>query len=177
VIIVKPTIQIREYSVADMPFLEGLYSASFPDEDLLSLVTQLLNRQHDVLSLCGVIFEDVIAHIVFTICTVENDSQKVALLGPVCVHPNHQSRGYGKQIIGEGLNHLVGRQISAVCVLGDPKYYERFGFSHEKHILPPYPLPKEWCEAWQSLLLYDGKKTLNGILNIPEPWQRADLWS
>src|SRR5207247_6553370 len=48
-------------------------------------------------------------------------------LAPVAVHPHLQRRGFGTALISEA---LVAPSIAAapVFVLGDPKYYIRFGF-------------------------------------------------
>lgn len=57
-----------------------------------------------------------------------------------------------------------------VLVLGDPRYYRRFGFAPEAATLPPYELPAEWVGAWQSIDLRDDPGDLSGILCPPTAW-------
>ncbi|MEG9862186.1 MAG: N-acetyltransferase [Parvularculales bacterium] len=173
----EPDLKLRECLPADMPSLNGLYSASFPEEELFPLICRLLDGKHHVLSLTGMVDEDVVSHIVFTMCALEDGPDKIALLGPVCVNPRQQGRGYGSRMIRAGLEQLKQDQVPTVCVLGDPGYYGRFGFAPERNLMPPYPLSEEWADAWQSLLLNDHAGGMKGVLVVPEPWQRAELWS
>ena len=48
-------------------------------------------------------------------------------LAPVAVHPELQRRGFGAALISETLA-APGIATSPVFVVGDPKYYARFGF-------------------------------------------------
>ena len=48
-------------------------------------------------------------------------------LAPVAVHPDLQRRGFGTALISETLV-LPSIATSPVFVVGDPKYYARFGF-------------------------------------------------
>jgi putative acetyltransferase len=49
-------------------------------------------------------------------------------LGPVSVLPEYQRQGIGKSLIHEGLSLLKARGSKGCMLVGDPKYYERFGF-------------------------------------------------
>jgi putative acetyltransferase len=62
-------------------------------------------------------------------------------------------------------------------VLGDPAYYGRFGFIQEHKVTPPYPLPTQWVNAWQSIKQCDREPPLAGKLSVPEPWRQSALWS
>ena len=50
-------------------------------------------------------------------------------LAPVGVRPEHQGRGIGSALIREGLDRARDEGWTAVFVLGDPTYYQRFGFN------------------------------------------------
>jgi putative acetyltransferase len=50
-------------------------------------------------------------------------------LAPVSVSPTRQGRGIGSALVREALRCAADDQWLAVFVLGDPKYYGRFGFS------------------------------------------------
>lgn len=173
----QANIDIRKSLTSDIASLETLYPAAFPDEDLLPLLRQLLNGKYDVLSFVAVADGHVIGHIAFTICAVEECSEKVGMLAPLAVSPDYQRKGIGSALIQEGLNHLRNIGTTQVYVLGDPGYYGRSGFTQESNVAPPYALPKEWRTAWQSLTLHQTKSNLNGVLSVPEPWRHKHLWT
>jgi predicted N-acetyltransferase YhbS len=52
------------------------------------------------------------------------------LLGaaPLCVAPEHQGRGIGSSLMTQLLTQASRARWPAVVLLGDPGYYERFGF-------------------------------------------------
>ena len=49
-------------------------------------------------------------------------------LGPVAVAPERQGAGIGAALINAGLDELRARGAAGCVLLGDPAYYERFGF-------------------------------------------------
>ncbi len=49
-------------------------------------------------------------------------------LGPMSVNPRLQRMGIGRQLIEAGLNEMKSRGVSGCVVLGEPGFYERFGF-------------------------------------------------
>lgn len=168
--------RIRESLPDDLTALEVLYPAAFPDEDLLPTVRDLETGGADVLSLVAGSEDGVAGHIAFTLCPTSEGGEKLALLAPLCVAPGHQKQGIGTALIGEGVRQLKTRAIAKVLVLGDPAYYGRFGFRTEKAIMPPYPLPEEWAQAWQSISLIDTKASLEGPLLVPDLWKKPELW-
>lgn len=49
-------------------------------------------------------------------------------LGPVSIRPACQKQGIGTKLVNEGLNLLKDLGAEGCVVVGDPKYYIRFGF-------------------------------------------------
>src|SRR5512136_551471 len=49
-------------------------------------------------------------------------------LGPISVLPEFQRQGIGKSLIREGLSSLKSLGAKGCVLVGDPGYYERFGF-------------------------------------------------
>ena len=52
------------------------------------------------------------------------------LVGPIAVHPGRRSEGIGRTMLRRALAAIDGTGIPAVLI-GDPEYYEPFGFSAE----------------------------------------------
>ena len=174
-------VEIRESLPGDLAAIEEVYREAFPEEDLLPLVRDLLREPQATLSLVASLASSLAAHIVFTDCEAPGERpghlEKVALLGPLAVAPSAQRQGIGSAILREGLKRLERAGIAQVFVLGDPAYYRRFGFMPERGVAPPYPLPAQWKEAWQSKRLLDGTAPLGGELSVPRPWRRPALWA
>ena len=162
--------------MTDTAAILSLYPRAFPDEDHVPLVRELLKIPDIAISLTAMSKSDLTGHAIFTLCGVEGSDSKVALLGPVAVEPDYQRQGIGSGLIGEGLKRMRAAGISVVCVLGDPAYYGRLGFTRESHIKPPYPLPAEWEGAWQSQYLDGNPAPLAGTLVIPQQWLEPALW-
>ncbi|WP_339763998.1 hypothetical protein [uncultured Hoeflea sp.] len=56
-------IKIRQSLDTDMPAIERLYPAAFPDEDLLPLVRHLLTGEPDILSLVAEAGQSIAGHV------------------------------------------------------------------------------------------------------------------
>jgi putative acetyltransferase len=67
-------------------------------------------------------------HVAFSPVTISDGSLNWYGLDPVSVLPEHQREGIGKSLIQEGLSRLRGLGAQGCCLVGDPKYYQRFGF-------------------------------------------------
>lgn len=72
----------------------------------------------------------VVGHIAFSRAAVGDAAAGWYLLGPVAVLPDHQGRGIGRALIEAGLEELRSRGASGCVLVGDPAFYERFGFRH-----------------------------------------------
>ncbi len=168
---------IRESTLGDLAALEILYPQAFPDEDLLPLVRDLLDDPSNVTSLVAEVDSRIAGHVAFTKCGVDGHEISAALLGPLAVSPPLQKQGIGSALVRDGLQRMEESGVAVVCVLGDPKYYGRFGFKRDSSIEPPYPLPPEWGDAWQSLSTRKPATPVKGKLLLPEMWMHRDLWA
>lgn len=94
------------------------------------------NLRHDssfIPQLDYIIEEDnkIIAQIAYStndICVDGKKTETAVTLGPVCVHPDYQRRGYGTKIIEYTLEKARQMDIPYVFTVGDEKFYNRFGF-------------------------------------------------
>jgi len=170
------TIAIRPTTPADVPALEALYAAAFPDEDLVPLVRALMAEPDGVISLVAEESGAVAGHLAFTMCDVEGQDVRAALLGPLCAAPDRQGRGIGSTLVKAGFERLRAGGVTTVLVLGDPAYYGRFGFAAGHAIDAPYDLPPDYVAGWQALSIDAGKTLPQGRLTVPPVWQLEALW-
>lgn len=169
--------EIREGSQADSEAIDSLYPQAFPDEDLLPLVRELAQNRVTTISLAAVIDGQIVGHAIFTRCGLDGSDASAALLGPVAVAPAWQRQGIGSALIRFGIQRLKDENVALVYVLGDPAYYGRLGFVPESLVEPPFQLPREWAEAWQSLCLDSVVTPIAGKLIVPPPWMQPALWA
>ena len=158
-------------------FVEALYPAAFPDEDLVPLVRNLLADEAATLSLVAERDGQIEGHILFTFGHIEGHDVAVALLAPLAVSPASQGQGIGSELVRDGLRRLRESGVRKVFVLGDPAFYGRLGFVQETDVTAPYPLPPEWEKAWQSQTLGDDRPPLAGRLILPDAWMEPALWA
>jgi putative acetyltransferase len=169
-------LEIRNSTANDYGEILSLYPQAFPDEDLLPLVDALLKDEPVALSLVAATDRHILGHVIFTRCSASSNGVAVSLLGPLAVAPASQRQGVGSALVRAGFARVQEENASMVCVLGDPRYYQRFGFAPEYSLKPPYPPPPEWSDAWQSVSLERGQKLDEGMLIVPAPWQDPALW-
>lgn len=165
-------VKIRDFAPDDREAVLRLYPAAFPEEDLTPLVAQLLDDA-SVLSLVAEAGGALIGHAAFSRC--EADGEPLALLGPLAVAPERQRAGVGGALVREGLARVADKGMAGAVVLGDPAYYGRFGFEPGHDVAAPYPLPTEWAEAWRLVRFDD--RSVSGVLGVPKPWRRRELWA
>ncbi|WP_420410382.1 GNAT family N-acetyltransferase [Hoeflea sp.] len=174
--------------------VEALYAAAFPNEDLFPLIRRLHEEVSDLVSLKAMAEGTLAGHVIFTPSTIEarpagprsgpvpetetaGRATPAALLGPLCVAPEHQRQGIGAALIRAGHDKLNSLEVAHVFVLGDPAYYGRHGFVPGSNVEPPCPLPEHWREAWQWFTLDPKLPAPHGILTVPEPWRDPALWT
>lgn len=80
------------------------------------------------ISLVAQVDGKVVGHIAFSPLTISDGSQSWYGLGPISVLPEYQRRGIGKALMQEGLSRLEALGAEGCVLVGDPGYYERFGF-------------------------------------------------
>jgi putative acetyltransferase len=67
-------------------------------------------------------------------------------LGPISVVPEHQGRGVGSRLMREALRNLRERGAAGCVLVGEPRYYSRFGFHVEPSLIFP-DVPPEYFQA------------------------------
>lgn len=111
----------------------------------------------------------VIGHVLATRGHVE--SAPALGLAPLSVHPDHQGHGVGSALVHAVLGAADAMDEPLVAVLGDPAYYQRFGFrpSADYDIAPPVD---RWTPHFQVCTLAGYDRTVRGTFTYPDPFHR-----
>lgn len=98
-------------------------------------------------------------------------SAPVLALAPLCVHPDQQRRGIGQALMHAVLGAADALDEHLVALLGDPGYYQRFGFrlAQDFDIDPPVP---EWAPHFQARVLTAYGASLRGTFTYPAPFDQ-----
>ena len=124
---------IRNEKKSDIEAISEITIAAFADCPYGNHTEQyIINALRAANALCVSLVAEiegkVIGHIAFSPVTISGDSCDWYGLGPVSVSPDRQKQGIGKALINEGLRLLKASGAKGCALVGDPKYYERFGF-------------------------------------------------
>lgn len=125
---------IRDEISADVAVIAKLITTAFAPMPYSSqteaqIVARLREAASLTLSLVAVEDGDLVGHIAFSPVTVGGRDMGWFGLGPVAVRPDRQGRGLGDALVRAGLARLTARGAGGCVLLGDPKYYDRFGFA------------------------------------------------
>lgn len=122
-------IKIRNEETKDIERVRQIVTTAFPTDAESRLVDALRATGKAIISLVAVNGDEVLGHILFSPVTTTPPSEAEGIgLAPVAVGPDSQSQGIGSMLIREGLRLCKERGFDYCVVLGEPKYYQRFGF-------------------------------------------------
>jgi putative acetyltransferase len=117
---------IREEERADIPEIRKIIEEAFLQPAEANLVDRLRADGESVVSVVAVDEGRVVGHIMFSRMTAPF---RALGLAPIAVTPSRQRNGIGSQLIRCGLAQAKTNRWQCVFVLGDPKFYGKFGFS------------------------------------------------
>lgn len=161
------TVIIREERPGDSEAIQTLHRAEFSGNAEADLVDELRGSGKILLSLVVEEAGQIAGHVLYTRIAVDG-VENAAALAPIAVDLSHQKRGFGSKLIEEAHRRLPAMGIAIVFVLGDPVYYERFGFSTEQAAAfhTPYDSP-----YMQSVKLAPGAPEA-GTVVYPPPFAK-----
>jgi putative acetyltransferase len=127
---------IRPESANDYDAIRSLLIAAFADHPYSHQTEHLIVdalRAADALTVALVAEVDgkVVGHIAFSPVKIGGMDYMWFALGPIAVVPDFQRRGIGKSLVKEGLKAIRGLGAQGCVLVGDPAYYNRFGFRHD----------------------------------------------
>jgi putative acetyltransferase len=117
---------IRGETEADLASIGRIEEAAFQGPGEAKLVDRLRSGGDLHFSLVAEEKVGIIGHVAFSVMKAPF---RALGLAPVAVSPLRQNQGVGKALINAGLTKAVEEGWDGVFVLGDPSYYQRFGFS------------------------------------------------
>ena len=79
-------------------------------------------------SLVAEIDGSVVGHVAFSPVMIDDQDGRWLGVGPVSVRPDCQRKGIGIALMNEGIKRLKASGAAGCLLVGDPGYYERFGF-------------------------------------------------
>ena len=116
---------IRDEKQTDSEAIHELVAAVFRRPDEAVLIDRLRSDGACAISLVAVKGDEIVGHVLFSRMTAPF---RALGLGPVSVKANRQRAGIGCQLVRTGLDQARAGGWQGVFVVGDPKFYSRFGF-------------------------------------------------
>ena len=159
-------IEIRSEALADVPGIEAVTIAAFQRAahtgHTEQYIAAALRRAGKLtLSLVAAAGGQVVGHVAVSPVAISDRTPAWFGLGPIAVLPEYQRRGVGALLVKAALRALCERAAAGCVVLGEPRYYERFGFRSVPSLslpgVPPsYFLAISFGTCWpQGTVRYD----------------------
>jgi putative acetyltransferase len=135
----RPSVSVRDESAADVDAITSVTAAAFEGRPYADgtepfIVLALRRAGALTISLIAELDGRVVGHVAFSAVSISDGSGVGPAgwygLGPISVAPELQRQGIGTALIEEGLARLRTLGARGCILVGDPRYYERFGFRH-----------------------------------------------
>ena len=131
--------QIQPEQPQDINTIRQLTNAAFKNTPFSNqteagIIDALRESKALTLSLVAIENDQIHGHVAFSPITINNQNLDWYGLGPVSVWPERQRQGIGAALINEGLKQLRNLNAKGCVVLGNPEYYQRFGFTCDPNL-------------------------------------------
>lgn len=133
---------IRKETASDHEAIAAVTRAAFRTLPISNQTEQFIItalRAAGALTLSLVAEDDglIVGHVAFSPVTISDGTADWYGLGPVSVMPAYQRQGIGTTLINEGLALLKALGGQGCMLVGDPAYYQRFGFRQVPTLVHP----------------------------------------
>jgi putative acetyltransferase len=144
-------IEIRNEASADVAAIEAVTISAFLNAPHTShtehfIVNALRKAGELTLSLVAEAEGTVIGHVAVSPVSISDGTPGWFGLGPISVMPEHQNRCAGSRLMREALRILREQGAAGCVLLGEPKFYSRFGFLANPNLILP-DVPSEYFQA------------------------------
>ncbi|MGL5076763.1 MAG: GNAT family N-acetyltransferase [Waterburya sp.] len=158
---------IRQEIASDIADIKALTARAFLNAPHTShteqfIVDALRNSGNLTVSLVAEVDGQIVGHVAISPVSITDESQRWYGLGPISVAPEYQGIGIGSQLIRQALATLSELGASGCVLVGEPKYYSRFGFKAEPNLVLPN-VPPEYFQA-----ISFGAQIPSGIVSFHE---------
>ena len=120
---------IRETVPADFDAISRCILSAFQSDGEVALVRQLRADNDVVIELVAEEAGSIVGHVVVSHLSLNpNLGLRCAGVAPLSVLPSHQSTGFGSRLMEAAIERSRSVELDALFLLGDPDYYQRFGF-------------------------------------------------
>lgn len=172
--------QTRTANASDLESIRKVHIDAFGSQGIavseLALALIADETAQPLLALVAEEDGEVVGSVIFSAVHIEGaENISAFILAPLAVANRYQRIGIGRELVTSGLRTLRERGAVMVFVLGDPRYYGRYGFSSRHRVRAPHPLP--YPEAWMAMALQgDALGSVSGelvcarSLSSPEHW-------
>ncbi|ATM88487.1 N-acetyltransferase [Yersinia massiliensis] len=164
---------IRVEIPVDAPGIDALLRQAFKRDDEAELVQQL--REDGLLTLGIVATDDeggVVGYAAFSPVEIGGEDRQWVALAPLAVEEGLRRQGLAEKLVYEGLDSLNEFGYAAVVVLGEPAYYQRFGFVPAAH----HQLACRWPDTENAFQVYalaeDALADVDGEVVFSAPFNR-----
>lgn len=157
---------IRREADQDRDAIRTVHATAFlPADGGIAAEARLVDALGDggtvppALSLVAELDSEIVGHVVCSRGDI--DGHPALGLGPLGVRPEHQRRGIGQALMHSVLAAADALEEPCVVLLGDARYYSRFGFemAEPRGVRPPDPT---WAEHFQIRRLTAWTDALHG---------------
>lgn len=133
-IYIRPETGDDETAIADIT-TKAFASTPYSNQKEALIIQDLRNAGALSLSLVAEISGEIVGHVSFSKVMIDGQNLGYYGLAPVSVLPAHQGQKIGSQLIEYGLNALKDLHAKGCVLLGEPDYYQRFGFKAEDQLI------------------------------------------
>ncbi|WP_421989486.1 GNAT family N-acetyltransferase [Qipengyuania sp.] len=133
---------VTQAAFADSPHSDG---------SEVRIIDRLRSDGDLTLSLVAEDGERIVGHVAVSPVQITDGSRDWYGLGPIAVLPSLQRQGVGLRLMQRAIADMRMRGARGIVLLGDPAYYQRFGFEHDPQLVFPGP-PAEYFQR----LVIDG---------------------
>ncbi|MBO6768800.1 MAG: N-acetyltransferase [Erythrobacter sp.] len=133
---------VTQAAFADSPHSDG---------SEVRIIDRLRSDGDLTLSLVAEDGERIVGHLAVSPVQISDGSPDWYGLGPIAVLPSLQRQGVGLRLMQRAIADMRMRGARGIVLLGDPAYYQRFGFEHDPQLVFPGP-PAEYFQR----LVIDG---------------------
>jgi putative acetyltransferase len=129
---------IRTANLADEGAIAKCVSSAFDNFGEVTLIQQLAADGDKLIEL---VFEEsgtVSGYVLISNLRLQDAPQlRCGAIAPLAVHPDHQLRGIGSELVREAILASRGLGLDVLCLLGDARFYRNFGF-RKSHLRSDY---------------------------------------